>query len=625
MKKNFKPNQKKTNNCRPGGKSGKRSNFSKGPRGKSTDKAEFDPDTSTNDPDWYADDPAILRDAASIPFSMATGTSFPVYNNYAIPVDEFQTGSGYPRLALGDEFVAPGVASMKLNPWFGYSDNQTDPLNVAATAVYSFVRHANSGHSNYDAPDLMLYIMSMTQIYSYINFLQRAYGTAMLYVQRNRYIPRALLVSMNINPDDIQEHLADFRYSINVLINKVSSMAVPNEFKIFRRQAFLYQNVYSEGTSIKDQLYLYNPDGFWIFTLNASNQSGQLTYAPFRPTIVDQSNTNGLFKVTDLIAYGNMMLNAVLLNEDLNIMSGDILKAYGDNNIIKVVSLSPEYTIAPIFDIAFLEQFKNATLLPTHGCVNVEPANAKYPNGIASNGMPTIIQNVATNAILSQPTLSVQMSGFPTRNKDYFAQFNADLVNGSSNYAYGYLCNNVEPYLNSVITTTTADVTPELIMENSRLISSIKSQNLQSSSAVRNIICGTEIARCVEILTMSSGGSNIDRLLIGRYICYYSGAKPTSTSETAPNYLLDVPDNQLMVFPSAKEMWKLQSFKFMPMYYTVTLKYKGTGSSTATYAELLGLNQQFDNYSILTSNEMLRLHEAALLNQLHVRSIGKIN
>lgn len=319
---------------------------------KSSDRYD---EVGSNDPAWYAANAALLRDSASIPYSWALGTPIDMSNPLNVNADKRKV-------------IIPGLQTLYLTPSVGQSSSADSPINVASNSTYAFIRHANSGHSNYDAPDLMLYIMAMSQVYSYIVFLQRAYGAATLYAQRNRYIPDKLLEAMFIDPR-VRTNLADFRYGINMLIQKAASFAVPNTMSYFNRQAFLYGNIYCEGESLKDQLYMYCPDSFWKYQWNATDSSGELVPTQF----YGGTGGQGYFGVFGLIEYGNAMLDALIMDEDMNIMSGDILKAYGSNNIIKLQPLATEYPILPIFNLGVLEQMKNATVVGTFpGCVNTK-------------------------------------------------------------------------------------------------------------------------------------------------------------------------------------------------------------------------------------------------------------
>lgn len=297
------------------------------------------PGGKTNHPSWYAQDPALLRDSASIPFSWSVGT---------------EVSMNFPNQPTGGmKYSVPGICAIRCLPSIGLSLDNSSPINIASNAVYSFIRHANSGHANYDAPDLMIYLLSMSQVYAYIVFLQRAYGVATLYSSGNRYTPDHLLKAMNIDPVDLRNNLSDFRYGINLLINKASSFAIPANMPYFDKMSFLYGNVYTEGPSVKDQWYLYTPSRFWKYEL-ASDGSGMLASINF-------ANGHPNWTVQQLLDYGNDMIDRLVYSEDMGIMNGDILKAYG-NNILKLTSLPDYFPLVPLFDPLVLEQMKNSTI-----------------------------------------------------------------------------------------------------------------------------------------------------------------------------------------------------------------------------------------------------------------------
>lgn len=302
-------------------------------------------ESPTNDPKWYETTPQLLRDAASIPFSNATGTSFNLnfYGDGIAPVTE--------------QYV-PGIMTLSIIPTIGGDQNFNSPLNIATNALYGQVRKANSGAANYDAPNLFMYCMSIAQIYAYINHLMRIYGTAQLYVHYNRYVPEALLNAMNVDFSSVQENMADFRYGINVLIHKASSFACPASITYFNRLAFLFAGIYSEGESIKDQLYMYVPYGFMQLTEQDSTPGWNLQFKAFP---APQSGKSYL-TVSQLLNYGTELITPLLQSEDFNIISGDILKAFG-SNILGLQSLPETYTVLPVTDLAVLEQMQNADIV----------------------------------------------------------------------------------------------------------------------------------------------------------------------------------------------------------------------------------------------------------------------
>lgn len=524
-----------------------------------------------NDVSWYSVDPSLVAGTANIPFNWAVGTDIKLNaDNNA----NAETGEHFKIKVADDYIMMPGVCAVRLAPAVGLSDSANSALNVAATATYSYVRHANSGHANYDSPDLMLYIMAMTQVYSYINFLQRAYGCMTLYAQRNRYLPKALLKAMGLDYDDLAKSLASFRYYINLFINQAASLAVPADMSIFMRHAFLYSNVYTGGTSIKDQLYLYVPDGFWVYQEGTeSHPEGMLVYKPWVDVLTASAyNNNEIHPATldDIIAFGNSMLQPILGSEDMNIMSGDILKAYG-SNILKLQILPEQYPIVPVFNIGVLEQIKNAHCMP------VEPASLNIEQSEDKSYLvfkPYITQTVtADNGEKLRKSLLAELAS-----------------------------------MNSLLTTSTADATPDLVLESTRLMAVVKPENksevISGADHKRLILCGSEIATKV-------------------YFIRYGTPK-----ERASGHEYEIREN-LWIERHASGVNDYQEdtpfirahFRFAPM---LVLYSYSKGSASVGTVEILGLDTDIDNYAVLTWQDLFKLHEAVIMNMLHVPSIAKL-
>lgn len=506
---------------------------------------------SKNDPSWYGADPSLLRDAASIPFSSAIGTSV----DYGIPGISDTSKSIYDQ---GTRHAIPGVASFRIAPMFGFSDSGNSPINIAANAIYSFLRQANSGAKNYDAPDMMLYCLAMTQVYSYITWLQRLYGYATLYVQRNRYLPKAIIHQNMVSYNDIMNSLASFRYAINLLINKASSLAVPGDMTIFQRHAFLYRDIYSEGDSIKDQLYQMVPDGFFYFKLN-DNKSGMLNYAGLVNYATVEGEAPGkLLSVKNLIDYGNMLLDPLITSEDFNIMSGDILKAYGDN-VIKLTSLPTEYPVVPVHDYTVLQQLKNCTIIANELSVMqlVQSADVSY-----LEFRPQVPKNAETSTIVQRVTAKLE-------------------------------------YSNPIISVGTNDPDPGEIMEVTRLKATRREFPGQEVSDYIN--CGTEIVRSVFLTFIDTVDGT---------------EKSTAFTSNAAIFPQGV-DNASSGFALAKA----SNFKYAPALY---LFHSPADKGLAVVDFFMGVAWDFDNYSVITPKILERLHEAAIMNMLHVPHITKL-
>jgi hypothetical protein len=510
--------------------------------------------SGSNDPAWYAANQSLLRDAASIPYSWSVGTPIDMMNPLNLTASD-------------RKLVIPGIQVQQLVPSVGKSTDSVSPINLASNATYAFIRHANSGHANYDAPDLMLYIMSMSQIYSYICFLQRAYGCMTLYSQKNRYLPDALLQAMRIDKS-CKDHMSDLRYGINVLINKAASFAVPADMTIFQRQAFLYSNIYTEGPSMKNQLYMFVPGGFWKYNWNTTDSAGELIMRGF-------SAPDGA-TVQKLLDFGNELLNVLIQDEDINVMSGDILKAYGSDGIIKLAPLTTEYPIVPIYNLEVLEQMKNATALTP----------------VLGGSIDYSVKQDPTHAfLLSKPMLTVTSLG------------GAEWINDAWRQSVAALASN------KIITTSVAEATSEVTMENTRLTLGAYGYVFTSgTSATIYLDCGSEICLANEYwYYKNTTTAGVDVLTLTYTKSSFEEVQALSTTIDAN---------------STDKLFVANNFKFHPCAL-VNLFQQNGATNFATYLKSL-LYFDVDNYAVLTSQDIARLHEAALLNELHVPFIAKV-
>lgn len=304
-----------------------------------------------NDASWYSRYPQILQDAANLPYAEPLGTT------YSLGSSELSTTEV-------QDLVVPGLCVIRFIPTIGNAKDAYSAVNVATRNIYSFVRHENSGHANYDAPDLMMYLLAMDQAMMYHAFLKRAYGVARLYSPMNRYYPTMILQAMGLNPTDVYAHLADLRYGINMMAAKLGALAVPATMTYFDRHQWMCEGLYVDSTSVKAQTYMFVPYCFLQFNDTAEGKPGHLKSDGFYSlTIPGASDSAALMTVDQAINFfGQTIMAPLMNNEDFNIMSGDILKAYG-SNIRKFDVIDEGYTVLPLYSEEVLSQIHNSVSL----------------------------------------------------------------------------------------------------------------------------------------------------------------------------------------------------------------------------------------------------------------------
>jgi hypothetical protein len=329
---------------------------------KAKDKDYGKSENVTNDPSWYTDN-NLSGASANLFFTKPFGTKIKLWDD--------QVWSDVTSNTQNID-SAPGIMALGVVPKFGPSIGLNDaaPLNVTSQAVYSFVRHANSGSRNYDAPDLMTYILSLADCYSVVGYMQRLYATINRYYPENKYFAKSVVNSMNADFDSFAGNMAQFRFYINTVISKLTAFAIPADMDFFKRRADIYTNIYMEDESIKDQLYLFYPLGFYKYTVDSSYDEAYLKFYSF-------PGTSGFVNFSNLQTYVNDMIQRLLEAEDIGIMSGDILKAYG-SNIIKLSYIPEIMLIDPVVhDYNVLYQIRNASFTSTMVTPDLHQDSAK--------------------------------------------------------------------------------------------------------------------------------------------------------------------------------------------------------------------------------------------------------
>lgn len=335
-----------------------------------------------NDWRWYAQNEQLVTDVASFQYATALGTVL---------------RTGIPSI---DSVTVPGVMSLEFVPSIGFASIETDPINVAMRRLYAFVRHANSGSKNYEAPDLMLYTMCVDSAHMFLSYMKRIYGVMLDYTPKNRYYPKALIRAMNVNFSSIESNLNDFRGYINQFAVKLSQLWIPNSFSMLARHSWMCEGMYTDSSSSKPQTYIYVPTAFYFFAteLSEGNVGGARLVPIFRN---GDNGTTSTFE--DLINYGNSMLENMIVNEDFGVMGGDILKAFGEAGIIKPMGIAENYQILPEYNQEVLSQIENSTAVGTVSNADITQKTALGTGSLVSMPKATInfgsgYTNIATAA-----------------------------------------------------------------------------------------------------------------------------------------------------------------------------------------------------------------------------------
>lgn len=324
---------KGSKNCtsRDSARSGRREDFAEG-------------DTSShyrstqNDVNWYVARPNMLTDVARVPMNVATGV--PLF----IPGHAGGSSSDY---------NLPGVATFTWYPTVGLSKDASSPINVVARSLFSFIRHVNSGTINYEQSDVVMYLMAIDSIYTVFQSCVRLYGLSMLSNPYNRYWMDIYAKAAGADPDDLRKNRDAYLGRINGLAAKISNLFCPNTFPFITRHIWLSSGVYLDRESARAQAYMFKVGGYLKYDPKHTNGGAM---------VMHNITASTLGEWLDVL---EDMLGAVITDTDFSKISGDVLAAYGVQNMMRIATVDRDYVVVPTFQPEVLTQIQNTMWLDT--------------------------------------------------------------------------------------------------------------------------------------------------------------------------------------------------------------------------------------------------------------------
>lgn len=364
-----------------------------------------------NDFDWYNKSPALTESAARIPFPYRPGMKLPLLSSDA-----------------NSNEVIPGVITINWVPTVGRAVSVTDPINVAAKEVYRKVRGAFSGSLDADAPDFIIYFVSLDSIFSYIAALKRVYRLLNTYSPDNRLLPEMVLYSMGLQYDVIaalQSDKTKLWGVINELVGMTRKFQCPNVFPMFARHWWLNDNVYGDTNSLNCQFYVLNQIAYYQFALQKTPQGvdaggAVLVQNPF----IKLTLQNGASPVDDLFAFGRQLINALAESDDAYTISGYLKRAYEGETEFFVDEMPQDQEFVPYYAEAVLRQIENAyTSLNTDWSASLFPisqdptVNCVISPMAVPAGAANVLEQVRLNSRMDNPTVEevVECSRLITR------------------------------------------------------------------------------------------------------------------------------------------------------------------------------------------------------------------
>lgn len=292
-----------------------------------------------NDWRFYAVSEQEAKAVASFPFNVLAGR----------PID-LQWKSSADNVNVGMSEAGGAVMMLDYMPSIGRAGEANDAANIAARRFYTYIRHANSGAKVYEAPDLMMYFLAMIDIIVGYFHAKRDFGILQTYSRSNRNMPNALMTALGLNNTDVVG-LANYNFRLNVIANRINSFCLPKDILALQRFAYIASNVFIDASTIRGQFYIFHKKGYYVFQPVAESTGSSLKY------VDDTVPANLSLQITHL----ETQLNALFGDDDINTMSGDVLKAFKEN-VYNIAGVPSDYMIEPVYDEDILNQIQNASL-----------------------------------------------------------------------------------------------------------------------------------------------------------------------------------------------------------------------------------------------------------------------
>nr|AVX53657.1 putative capsid [Marmot picobirnavirus] len=527
-----------------------------------------------NDPSWYAKNAQLLKDAASIPFNTAVGMSMNItdgtttqWSNQRVNIDK-----------------AAGILAIKVLPHLGISENADDPVNIAASSIYSFTVHGNSRNTSYNRADEMIALGAADSVFCFINWCQRLYGIMMNPNQWSRYQAHDLITANGVNWKDLEANISDFRAWLNQLIVKASAIWVPNNLPVFQKHSWMFSNVYRDHDTKMAQYYMFVPEAFYIYSDTYSDQGSALVYTPLvgdgpaftydventgdaANTVWNEINSDLLMDFADIRSYGNEMIQAILDSEDVQTMFADIRMAYGANGLFKLAPVDESYLIEPTFNKEVLTEITN--LYAVHRFQDADQT------AIVRNY--SILQSVNTQNLVFKPKTTSRIAGWD---------------------------------LNNIVNFDVDEPSPSDVMVATRLIAKVDTLTVDGGFIRANILsAGTELVTGMNIF-MKPGklaAANTELVVSDEF----SSIIPYFFSLTEQNAIfLNSRVSQLATV--------ITQFDWAPTLYYLETEYNGGTITTLPVMALKGIIADVVNVSTITAPMGLKLDTTAILSELDV-------
>lgn len=536
--------------------------------------------SDANDISDFTRNPELLKAAASIPIAEIVGTQ----------IGKFQA-------------AVPGIMVYSWIPTLS-SDEDGIVMNKAFQQIYSYITHANSRNYKYEYTDLGMYMLAGIDVFTAIAELIRAYGVAKYYQEQSIYTPDAVLLALGFNGNDMRNNLSNAWFDINNLITQTKQIWVPNIMPLITRWISKGSYIYTDATGPRAQLYCYRRAQWLKLEEKASKQGTclrPLAAATEMVINIDGSEDHYLWK--NHVAQVQEMIDALILSQDRGMIYGDILKAYGAEKIFAMGPVAVDYTVVPQFNAEILMQMENITT-----CKQI------YSDYV-TNGV-TYAQT--TDDITNRMVMSYDYAARKANTAIYIngtaEQYPSITPQQILNF---HIADNITPEM--IVIATRGKVGSNVLNKEATLAKWEKQASgqwqltLSKEQAFLPVTVPSEAVVSVRMITTE----------------YSSSAGTVKTSQFLVKEIDDQVEANTAQRPTTvntsfnKNVGKQMAFDWHPFIYQVNSYIKSNpGDSFSGFVNGSDVWGDFDNYTVIDDNTLLKINETCLYSVLGVPQLG---
>lgn len=312
------------------------------------------------------------------------------YSEQAAKISTYNA-TGAPLLSpvAGDYWTIPGIYKFDYIPFFGNVTSYTSPLNKSARVMYDFINSKNSRNPSYDPNDVMIYVIAVANAWALHSTIQRVVGMYGGYNVENRYWFESVVKTMGFDPAEVTGNITAWRNVLNKMAMDLNKLSVPNGMEYFNRAIQMCRGIYADADNLKASICYFMPQAFFKYTYSDTDvKMSQLS--------LDSAPWHNAVGVTaqEVQDYFDSLTANLFMDNDINTIGSDILKAFGPEQMFKLPMVSEDYREGYGYNPVISLQLHNAMVCEygeefidsymvtqdmTNGCLVADSTIADHP------------------------------------------------------------------------------------------------------------------------------------------------------------------------------------------------------------------------------------------------------